>query len=86
MGNSVFVNIFKKVDYLCNVEDFYILVEFLDVGFDEIDELASLTKLKYEIETCLVLEGGAQFNDSGVFEVGKQFFFNHCLILLLLLL
>ena len=45
MGNSVFVNIFKKVDYLCNVEDFYILVEFLDVGFDEIDELASLAKL-----------------------------------------
>jgi hypothetical protein len=80
------VYIFDKIDYLCNVKGFYLFVEFLDVGLDEVDELSSFAELEDKVETLLVLERGAQFNDSGVFEVGEQFSFNHRLVLLLLLL
>lgn len=56
MSNPVFVDILQEVDDLGDEEDFDVLVEFFNVCFDEIDELASLAVLKYKVQTLLVLE------------------------------
>lgn len=83
MGDSVFVDVLEQVDHLRDVKYLDVLVEFVDIGFDEIDELPSLAVLEHKVEALLILEGRAQFDDSGVFEVRQEFFFDHSLILLL---
>lgn len=49
MSYSIFVEIFKEINNLCYVEDFDVLVQLIDVGLDETDELTSLTVLQYEV-------------------------------------
>jgi len=41
VGDSVFMDILEQIDDLSDIKDFSVLIEFLDIGFDEVDELAS---------------------------------------------
>lgn len=84
MCNSVFMNILKQIDHLCDIVLLNGFIELLDVAFHEIYELSSLTILQDEIQALLVLQRIPQFNDAGVFEATEQLLLDHRLILLLL--
>ena len=56
MGDSIFVNVLKQIDHLCDIEYFDVFVEFVYICFDEADELSSFAVLEYEIKALLILK------------------------------
>jgi hypothetical protein len=56
MGDSIFVNVLKQIDHLCDIEYFDVFVEFVNICFDEADELSSFAVLEYEIKALLILK------------------------------
>ena len=51
------MQILEQVDDLSDVEYTCLFCKLSEVGFDEVDELSTLTILLHEVERLLVLEG-----------------------------
>lgn len=56
MGDSIFMYVLQQVDHLRDIKYFDILVEFVNVCFDEVYVLSAFAVLQYKIEALLILE------------------------------
>ena len=84
MSNSTAMKVLEQVYDLSDIEHSDGLVEVVNIGSDELDELPSLTVFQDEVEGLLVLEGVVELDDTRVLDGGKKFLLNHSLVLLLL--
>lgn len=84
MGDAIGVEVLEDVDDLSNVEDLDLMSKFIDVKFNEVNELPSLTELLNEVEVGLILKGIFECHNTRMLTIGQQLLLNHCLILFLL--
>lgn len=63
------MEILQNIDNLSDIEDLDLISKFIDVKFNEIDELPTLTKLLNEVEVGLILKGIFQCDYSRVFTI-----------------
>ncbi len=76
MSNAALVTVLEQCYYLCYIEDLWLLVEFVHVGFNKIDELSSLTVLQNKVQARLVLKGVFEWYDARVLDIGQQLLLN----------
>lgn len=69
MRDAVRVQVLEYVDDFCDIEYFDLIVEFIDVEFDEVDELPALAELLDEVEVGFVLKGVFESDYSGMFTI-----------------
>ena len=84
MGDAIGMEILQYIDNLGDIEDLDLISQFIDIKFDEIDKLPTLTELLNEVEVGLILKGIFQCDYSRVFTIRQQLLLHHCLILFLL--
>lgn len=69
MSDTIRMEILQNIDNLSDIEDLDLISKFIDVKFNEIDELPTLTKLLNEVEVGLILKGIFQCDYSRVFTI-----------------
>ncbi len=69
MSDTIRMEILQNIDNLSDIEDLDLISQFIDVKFNEIDELPTLTKLLNEVEVGLILKGIFQCDYSRVFTI-----------------
>lgn len=69
MSDTIRMEILQNIDNLSDIEYLDLISKFIDVKFNEIDELPTLTKLLNEVEVCLILKGIFQCDYSRVFTI-----------------
>ena len=69
MGDTMRMQILQNIDNLCDIEDLDLISKFIDIKFDEIDELPTLTELLNKVEVGLILKGIFQCDYSRMFTI-----------------
>lgn len=69
MSDTIRMEILQNINNLSDIEDLDLISQFIDVKFNEIDELPTLTKLLNEVEVGLILKGIFQCDYSRVFTI-----------------